>query len=223
MIGDLTFAALFHDVGKLSFPEETLASSSPEKRDAVKRHPLLGARHLLHSGRVVSAVVRSMNVAYLHHKRFDGTGHPETMKPMEQNLVTRIVAVVNTYDGFTMGPPYAPKPLLPAAALARVNDLAASALDPILVKVFVNLMGLYPIGSLVRLDSGELASVVRPHQDPALLHRPLVRIFSAADGSACEQIVDLAEKESGYFLRSIDGSFQPGEIELELGEYLSVI
>ncbi|MEM7261446.1 MAG: HD domain-containing phosphohydrolase [Planctomycetota bacterium] len=214
LIGDLAFASLVHDIGKVELDDPS---------DPQKVHPTEGARKLLLSGRVSGSVIRSMNVAFLHHRTFEGGGYPDFQGQLEPSLLTRIVAVANTYDGFTAGPPYVDKPLLPAEALSRVTELSGTLLDPTLVRVFVNLMGLFPVGSLVRLDTGELASIVRPHPKPEFLHRPYARIFTTASGDSADEMVDLTEKSGSEFARTIVGAFHPEEIDLELGEYLSVI
>ncbi|MCA8961221.1 MAG: HD domain-containing protein, partial [Planctomycetes bacterium] len=118
LLGDLAFAALMHDIGKLDEGGEFDPTRFGEA------HTVEGARRLLLSGRVSSAVVRAMNVAFLHHRNYDGTGFPQTEATIEPSLLTRIVAVANTYDGLTAGPPRAERPLLPAEALARVTEMA---------------------------------------------------------------------------------------------------
>ncbi len=213
-LGDLAFASLMHDVGKVELPD------GPDPKCA---HALEGARKLLLSGRVSNSVIRAMNVALLHHRAYGGGGSPSLSVDIDPCLLTGIVSVCNTYDRYVIGTSGGADPLLPAEALSKVIELGGKTLDPLLVRVFVNLMGLFPVGSLVRLDSGELATVTRSNPKSELLHRPYVRVFSSASGENCDLFADLSELTGGEFKRSIVGSFHPEEIELDLGEYLSVI
>ena len=97
-------------------------------------------------------------------------------------------------------------------------------LDPLIVKAFVNLMGLYPVGCVVRLDTGEVATVVEPATHPRFLDRPKVKLISDAAGNPSSQLFSLMDRApGGGFTRSILKIYQQEEVNLDLEEYLAVI
>ncbi len=227
LLGDLGFSALLHDIGKARLPEALRSSS---QRDApaedlplLNTHVFTGARSLLHEG-MAEALVKSVLVAFLHHYRYDRTGYPKLMATREQNLLTRIVSVADFYDNATTARDPARKGRDAESALRSLLDGAGTEFDPLVVKAFVNLMGLYPLGCMVRLDSGEVATVIAPPSNPRFLDRPTVRILSSGPEAAGENTVNLLDRdESGRFRRTILKLYQQEEIRLDLEEYLTVI
>lgn len=226
LLGDLGIAGILHDVGCGLLPEDlaTCAGSEldPGRRAALEEHVYKSVDILIHQ-RISDAVVKSMNVGFLHHFRYDGTGYPRTQIVKNQNLYSRIVALCDRYDELT-APSEDGKPgLPPAEAMRKLLEGSGTEFDPLVVKAFVNLLGLYPVGSLVLLSTGELATVVAPAQDPRHLDRPTVRLFADASGNPADGIVDLMERDGTRFRRSILKLFQESEVKLRLEEYLCVI
>ena len=111
--------------------------------------------------------------------------------------------------------------VLPEAAMSLLLEGSGTEFDPLVVKAFVNLMGLYPVGCMVMLDSGEIATVVVPARDEKNLDRPKVRLVSNGSGAPMDQVVDLLERDlSGGYQRSILKLYQQQEVDLDLEEYL---
>ncbi len=218
-------AALLHDMGKVRIPDglpprEFLSSS---QEDLYRKHVYYGPEKLLLQ-RIANATVKSVNVAFLHHYRFDGTGFPQLVRSKEQNLFTRIVAVADFYDNWTTARRMSPEAAKPEEVLRRLMDGAGTEFDPLVVKAFINLLGLYPVGCMVLLDSGEVGTVVEPSPDPQFLDRPTVRLVLDSSGQAAEGNVDLLTRDgSGCFERSILKIYQQEEVDLDIEEYLSVL
>ncbi len=229
-LGDLGLAALFHDLGMTKIPDG-IRSKTRQLTDAewasIKRHPLEGAKVLLGSDRIVDVVVRSMQAAFGHHMRHDRSGYPRLQgsegKPV--SIFTEIVSLCDVYDAMTSSRPYRKRPLAPHQALQMLLKEAGSFYDAVLVKSFVNTLGIFPVGSLVLLNTGEVGTVHRPNIDPALMHRPKIKIFSDPSGTAINRIVDLSEKNprTGEFRREIARILDPKEVDLDVNEYLAVI
>lgn len=226
LLGDLGIAAILHDLGFLGLAPELAAKESRElgedERKALEEHPYKVVDLLIHQ-RISDAVVKSMNVGFLHHFRYDGTGYPRTYAVKGQNLYSRIVAVADFYDNRTASGPDGERALRPEEAMRKLLEGSGTEFDPLVVKAFVNTMGLYPVGSLVRLDTGELATVIAPARDPRHLDRPTVRLFADSSGNPADGIVDLSERTGGEFRRSILKLYQESEVGLRLEEYLCVI
>jgi HD-GYP domain-containing protein (c-di-GMP phosphodiesterase class II) len=225
-ISDLGIAALLHDVGKSRVrPEiaevarEGLAGTDLTELDD---HVFNGVDILL-SQRIVDSVVKSMNVAFLHHFRFDSTGYPRTHLVRGQNFFSRIVAICDQYDNRTTQRKGSEQTIKANEVMKRFLDGSGTEFDPLIVKAFVNLLGLYPIGSLVCLDDGCVGTVVAPSRNARFLDRPTVKIFLGPRGESRNETVDLLERDGSTFRRSILKLYQQEEVQLEMEEFLSVI
>jgi HD-GYP domain-containing protein (c-di-GMP phosphodiesterase class II) len=202
-LAELGLAALFHDVGKTA-PQ----GGTPEEEE--RAHPARGARMLLEEGTSHEGMLKAAIAAYEHHAGADRSGFPRI--PHEPHVVSRIVAIADAYDALTAPPgPLAP-PLTPPDALARM--LARKDLDPLLMKVFVNAMGIYPVGSLVELTTGETAIVQAPPA-PDALDRPRVKVVRKGEGALePDAFVELATADGPRIARAVPaGSFFASVLE----------
>ncbi len=213
-LSSLGAGSLLHDVGKMSISAEVLNKPgvlTPEEWDEVRRHPVSGARTVSDiPGLDKSAIV----IVLEHHMRFDGTGYPARTSSVRQHLTSRIVAVADAYDAMTSRRSYSA-----ARSQEEAMELLArsmgTALDPGLVRLFVNMMGLYPPRSVVRLSDGATAVVARPGTGgPA---SPVVRVIASASGEMVEPYrLDLAQDGSPAIVRTID----PCDLNIDIDEYL---
>ncbi len=208
LLTTLGLAALLHDIGKVRVPQEILTKAAvltAEEREIVKRHTLHGA-HLLRS---LSGLTRlAMVVAFEHHVNFDLSGYPRLSSKETPNLLTRIVQPAEVFDAATSSPRPYRRPLLPHEGMKLVLNAAGTMFDPALARTFVRVMGLYPVGSVVELDSGELGVVVRPDDQDAA--RPVLSIVTDADRNPVPaQAVNLAEQEDRQIVRAVDPQDAP--------------
>jgi len=216
-LASLGTGALLHDMGKSRIDHTVLNKQGPltsAEWEEVRHHPVYGAEIVA----VTPGLDRSAIVCVLeHHMRYDLAGYPERTPARPQHLASRIVAVADAYDAMTSMRPYSAPRLQPDAMAIIARD-AGSALDPALVRLFVRALGYYPPRSLVRLESGEIAIVVRPSAaDPV---RPLVRIIAGADGRICEAVdVDLAAGDARAG-RAITACLDPGVYNVEVADFL---
>jgi HD-GYP domain-containing protein (c-di-GMP phosphodiesterase class II) len=176
----LGMGALLHDIGKIGVPESVLQHPgrlSPEQWAEVRRHPQEGAEAILTAsdpGQEVVAVV-----ALEHHARYDGSGYPNLLyfeEPPEHtghgehhhplHLFSRLTAVADGYDAITSRRSYR-RPETPVRALQVLLDGAGTMYDPDVVYAFIDVVGEYPPGSLLRLQGGEVVVVTQPAPDPA--------------------------------------------------------
>ena len=227
LLGDLGIAALLHDVGRVKLPAELqfpcMKRLNPRDAETYRTHVSHGVERML-TQRLVNAVVKSINVAFLHHYRYDSTGYPKLVAGKKQNLYTRIVAVADYYDNATTPARLAERPQTPDVVVRGTMDRRGTEFDPLVVKAFINLMGLYPVGCVVRLDTGEVGTVVEPSSQPRFLDRPTLKLICDAAGNPKENRINLLERgPDGRFLRTIVKIYQQDEIQLQLEEYLAVI
>ncbi|MCX6543086.1 MAG: HD domain-containing protein [Acidobacteria bacterium] len=182
-------AGLMHDIGKIRTPAELL--TKPDKlTDAefavMQRHPVDGADILR---RQLELPPLSAVVAFEHHLRIDGTGYPATAVRAGLNLATQLCGIADVYDAMRSQRTYQQAfPTDRIQAVLQQND--GTRFDRHLVRRFSQLLGIYPPGNVVRLDTGALAVVLRTHApDPS---RPAVRVVIDADGRRLTTPVDLA-------------------------------
>jgi len=151
---------------------------------------------------VLEATVRlpetAVAVVLEHHERYNGCGYPYRMAGDEISLAGRMAAIVDTYDAMTSERPYRAA-LSPSDALRQLFDQSGSQFDPALVAAFVHTVGVYPVGTLVMLESRHLAVVEQQHADNLL--SPVVRvIYHAGRRQYVEPVeVDLARKVGNHY------------------------
>jgi hypothetical protein len=150
-----------------------------------------------------------------HHSAYDGSGYPALSGRRAPALSSRIVAVADCFDAMTSKRSYR-KPEERRQALNILQAGAGRAFDPRVVRTFVRLMGVFPVGSLVQLTTGEVAAVVRNHE--RLLARPTVRLLIDARGNQCDpEERDLAEQDAaGGFRWSVQRSVDPVEVGIDM-------
>ena len=183
LLREFGLAALMHDIGKVKTPSEIL--NKPDKlTDAefliMKRHVVDGAEILRGTPDIPSL---APVVAFEHHLRIDGTGYPDGVTRSNLNLGTMLCGIADVYDAMRSKRKYQQAfPSERILAVLQRND--GKQFDQHLVRRFVQLLGVYPVGNLVKLNTGEVAIVLQVHApDP---YRPKVRVLFAADGGRYE-------------------------------------
>ena len=171
-------AGLLHDIGKMAIPSGIL--QKPGKlTDAefvsVKEHPAAGLQ-MLREAQGISDIVR--DVCVHHHEKMDGSGYPHGLAGDSISLYARMGAVCDIYDAITSNRPYKAG-WCPAESLQRMAQWAPAHLDTRVFQAFVKSIGIYPVGTLVRLQSGKLGVVVDQQTTRSLL-LPKIRVFFSA-------------------------------------------
>jgi len=224
---ELGLGALFHDVGKQRLDVNVI--NKPDKlNDAewahLREHPTEGLLLLFDMHGFADMPYRQMLMAYEHHMKTDLTGYPVNKRPRSPSLFTRIVAVADSFDAGTSVRSYQYKPWPPDAVLQEMRDNPKRGLDTLLVKVLITATGVYPVGTLVILDTHELAIVAQVNKDPGLLHRPIVRVISDPVGLPLPQpkTLDLSESDpaTGAPRRQIIKTSDPQKYGIRVSDYL---
>jgi putative nucleotidyltransferase with HDIG domain len=184
LLREFGFAALMHDIGKVNTPLDVL--NKPDKLtkgefDVMKRHVVDGA-HILRRTPEMPALAPI--VAFEHHLKQDLSGYPENIGSRKLNLCTMIVSIADVFDALRSNRPYR-QGLATARIRAIMGEQGNPAFNQVLLKRFVNLMGLFPVGTLVRLTTEEVAVVTAEH--PSDPFRPQVKIMTDGKGEKLEE------------------------------------
>ncbi|MGZ5052918.1 MAG: HD-GYP domain-containing protein [Methylobacter sp.] len=190
----LGLGALLHDIGMVQIPSRILSKKQPltcSERSTMEKHTEYGLALL---SKTPGIPVDALKIVYSHHERMDGKGYPQKLQAKEISLLARMVAIVSVYEALTRERYYS-QTLSPVAALKYLYTSSKTIFDAALVEKFIQALGIYPIGCVVELNTGELGVVINVNQEDRL--RPTLRIMTDAQKQLLtdERIVDLGGKE----------------------------
>jgi HD-GYP domain-containing protein (c-di-GMP phosphodiesterase class II) len=223
---DLGMTALLHDVGKARVPTAILNKAGKLDEDewkVIQAHPWFGALTLFSMRAYEEIPYRSILVAHEHHMKMDLSGYPKVVRPRTLGIFSRIVSVADAFDAATTRRVYQTIPVEPDEVLREMWENPKRGQDKVLVKALINLVGVYPIGTCIILDTFEVAVVAGASVDRQQLNRPIVRIALDAEGGPVPLPgieVNLSEKdESGAYRRSIVKVTNPDRFGITVGDY----
>ena len=224
---ELGLGALFHDIGKQKIDSDVInkpGGLTDAEWAQLKEHPTEGLLLLFHMHGFADMPYRQMLMAYEHHMKIDLSGYPSNRRSRSPTLFSRIVAVADAFDAGTSVRSYQYEPWPPDAVLQEMRDNPKRGFDPLLVKVLITATGVYPVGTLVILDTHELAVVAQVNPDPQLLHRPKVKVISDPVGLPLNEpkTLDLAEADpaTGQARHQIIKTTDPQKYGIRVSDYL---
>ncbi|MDR2069980.1 MAG: YraN family protein [Treponema sp.] len=201
----LITGALLHDVGMLKLPQEILTKReqlSPQEIRQIQGHPLhsylVVCRELGFSEDVGRIVLQ-------HHERWDGEGYPRRLRKKEIALDARIVSAADAFEAMVSEKPYR-NSMIGYQAMKNILSDNSRRFDPEVLKSFIGIMGIYPIGSIICLNSGAVARVIGVREDVPL--RPKIRLIIDEQGTAIQpeeqKVIDLLHEKSLFILKALD-------------------
>jgi putative nucleotidyltransferase with HDIG domain len=221
LLREFGFAALMHDIGKVNTPLEVLNKPdrlTREEFELMKRHVVDGA-HILRRTPEMPALAPV--VAFEHHLKQDLSGYPENIGSRTLNLCTMVVSVVDVYDALRSTRVY--RNGLPTDRIkAIMGQQDSPAFSRPLLRRFINLMGLFPVGTLVRLNTDELGVVTHEHPDDPF--RPQVKLVVDGRGEPLETpvLVNTWERDArGEYPRGVVEAADPEAAGLDPLQYLN--
>lgn len=220
-LNELGVGALLHDIGKMRIPLPILNKPGPltaEELALVRQHPSFGAEILKNTPGVSPTVVE---IAYCHHERADGNGYPRGLKAAETGLFSKMVAVVDVYDAITSNRVYH-HGMSPSDALRNMYQWQHKDFDESLVEDFIQCLGVYPVGSVVQLSSGDIGIVMNDNKDQRLHPTVMLVLDEKHAPFFTPRIVNLAyatEQNEGptYAIKKV---FGPDECPFDLARHI---
>jgi HD-GYP domain-containing protein (c-di-GMP phosphodiesterase class II) len=219
-LSNLGIGALLHDIGKIKVSIRVI--NKPDRLNEfnwklMHKHPIFGVKMLLEARMASEATARAVAIIAEHHLAFDGSGYPKLPEKRQPSMAARIVTIADTYNAMTSGRVYQKRRNRPDEAIAIMTKGMGKRYDPLLLKTFINIMGIYPPGTVVALSSNEIGVVAK--NNPVNIDKPLVKIIADEQGP-CEisqmKIIDLSKESGINIIKAIDDR----KHEIDLTSYI---
>jgi putative nucleotidyltransferase with HDIG domain len=226
LLSHLGMAGLLHDIGKTKIPPEVLNKTenlTPQEWAQIRSHPVTGTEIILRVKEWGELSTRLISAAFEHHLRYDLSGYPRMARKRSTTLFGRIVALADFFDALIRPRVYRRFPYVSEKILGFMLERAGKDFDPALVKIFINMIGVFPLGTLALLNTNEMGIVVQTQEDPDLIDRPKVCLLTYSDGEYRKgKVVDLKEvgESTGAYKRSILKTLDPNEYNINVAEFL---
>jgi HD-GYP domain-containing protein (c-di-GMP phosphodiesterase class II) len=187
------YLGLMQDVGKLRVPTEILSKRdrlTPAEFEQAKLH-VKHSVDILHDSTGLPAQLPEL--AALHHERHDGSGYPRGLRGQDIGMIGSIAAIVDTFDALTAQRPYA-QAVSPSTALSMLYKWRGTFFDAALVEQFIRCIGIFPLGSVVELNSGEVGIVIAQNTEKRLQPRVMVTRDAAGIALKPQKLLDLSRE-----------------------------
>ncbi len=221
----LGICALFHDLGKVDIPIGILNKPGPlesgEFRE-IQSHCLNSVRRIIKLEADSKLVAKIILPPFEHHLRYDLSGYPKVKWSRPLSLFGRIIEICDVYDALTSSRIYRPQPLSPDRALGAMLGASGKDFDPVLLKWFINMHGVMPIGTLVKLNTGQLG-LIYSGGDFRQNSRPQVLLLHRKNGGYQKgPIVALNEHdpETGRCHYTVESTYHPSEMGIQPADFL---
>ena len=216
-IAALGMAGLMHDLGKTTVPHEIInkpGKLTDAEWEQVKRHPVEGALLLAD---IPGVSKLAMVAAFEHHQH---GGYPKVDGVPHQHLFSQIVAIADAYEALTAARVYYSVQMPADQAVRILIKKRGTVFNAVLVKAFVNMIGIFPVGTVLKLNTGEIGLVTHQTRD---LMRPRILLLSKMDGSekGTDADVSLLETAGGRYKRTAVGTIDPFAAKINIKQYLT--
>jgi HD-GYP domain-containing protein (c-di-GMP phosphodiesterase class II) len=225
-LSHLAICGLVHDLGKLDIPKEILnkpGKLTDEEFKEIQTHPIKSVNQIIKLRAPADLMVKILLPPFEHHLKYDLSGYPRVHNKKSVSLFGRILTIADVFDALTSPRIYRPVANSPDLALEIMLKGSGKDFDPILLKVFINMLGVYPVGTLLKLDTGELGIVLDcpKNGNPT---RPQIVLLMRDDNGKFKKVksVDLSEKrpKTESFKRNVVKSFHPSTFGIQPADFI---
>jgi len=222
----LGICGLFHDLGKVEIPHEILSKPghlTQEEWQQMQNHPMASVRQILKLHASHDLKSKIVLAPFEHHIKDDLSGYPNVLFKNKVSLFGRILQIADVYDAITSPRAYRSSYMSPDQAISFMMKGAGKDFDPVLVKVFAIMMGTYPIGSLLELDTGEMG-IVSDYPIELGGHLPRIVLVQRETGGSYRrgEVIDLSEKDprTGSLRRNVVKSLNAASHGIQPASFL---
>ena len=222
----LGICGLVHDLGKLDVPQDILNKPGKLSQDEfheMEKHPLKSVCQILRLNASRDLKTKILLPPLEHHMKYDSSGYPKVRRKQTISLFGRIISIADVYDALSSPRVYRPTAYGPDRALSIMLEGSGKDFDPILLKVFINMLGVYPVGTLLELDTGEKGLVVPPAEDTDKSRPHIALLIPDSQGGYQKgETVSLAQQDpgTGSYLRNIVSSHHPMTYGIQPAEFI---
>ncbi len=227
LLGRLGLSGLFHDLGKIDVPIKILNKPGRLEDDELaelQKHSLNSVRRIIRLRASYDKKAEILLPPFEHHLKYDLSGYPKTPRNRPLTLLGRIVAIADVYDAITSQRIYRSRFLSPDQALGLMLKGSGTDFDPILLKVFINMLGVYPLGTILKFDNGELGMVTTPpDKEKGSSELWVLLLQDNGDSTYTKRyLMSLGswDRERGGFNRPILESCHPSELGIQPAELI---
>jgi HD-GYP domain-containing protein (c-di-GMP phosphodiesterase class II) len=222
----LGICGLFHDLGKVDIPREILTKPGQLTEGEwieMRKHPMASVMQILKLRASHEVKSKILLAPFEHHVKYNLSGYPKVDLKKDVSLFGRILQIADVYDAITSARAYRSHALSPDQAINHMMGGAGTDYDPVLLKVFAIMMGTYPVGSLLELDTGELGFVVDYPMETGGNYPRIILLQKNEKGEMIKgPTITLAEKnlETGSHRRNILRSLNPAEHGIQPAKFI---
>ena len=223
----LTLSALFHDLGKIDVPKNILnkpGKLSDLEFKEMKNHSLYSVRRILLLKTSPHKKAEILLGPFEHHLKYDLSGYPRTPRNKPLSLFGRIIAIADVFDAITAPRVYRPFAISPDRSLSMMQEGAGKDFDPTLLKVFINMIGVYPIGTVLHLEGGEMGLVAKYSGEAGKDRDLWVQLLTSQQNGRFSkgELINLGpfDKDGKKFNRTITGSTHPATYNIQPADFL---
>ena len=225
-LSHLAICGLVHDLGKLGIPKEVLnkpGKLTDEEFKEIQTHPIKSVNQIIKLRAPADLKSKILLPPFEHHLKYDLSGYPQVRNIKSVSLFGRIITIADVYDALTSPRIYRPEANSPDRALEIMLKGSGKDFDPILLKVFINMLGVYPVGTLLKLDTGEFGIVMNSPKNGNPGRPQIVLLRTSGNGKFKKgNSADLSEKDpkKGSFKRNIAQIFHPSNFSIQPADFI---
>lgn len=227
LLETLSLSAIFHDLGKIDIPHSIL--NKPEKLtetefNTIKQHSLNSVRRIIKLKTSRKKKISILLPPFEHHLKYDLSGYPKTPRKKPVSMLGRIITIADVFDAITAPRIYRPTAISPDRALGYMLEKAGRDFDPILLKVFINMIGVYPIGTLLRFEDDTLGLVTQYREEDEVGRELWVQMLIQDENNTFVKgkMINLGvlDAKTGKFNRPIKESIHPADYGIQPAEFI---